>query len=83
VRRTARASASRHVPSPDRPRAARHRTLTRALRGAQTFRHGAENDLSACQSRKEILMPDLIWIVVVVLVVLFLFGYFGRGRFRR
>jgi hypothetical protein len=25
---------------------------------------------------------DLIWIVVIVLVVLALLGYFGRGRFR-
>jgi flagellar basal body-associated protein FliL len=28
-------------------------------------------------------MPDLIWIIVIVLVVLFVLGYFGRGRFRR
>jgi len=28
-------------------------------------------------------MPDLIWIIVIVLVVLLLLGYFGRGRFRR
>jgi hypothetical protein len=28
-------------------------------------------------------MPDLIWIVIVVLVVLFVLGYFGRGRFGR
>jgi len=27
-------------------------------------------------------MPDLIWIIIVVLVVLALLGYFGRGRFR-
>jgi len=27
-------------------------------------------------------MPDLLWIVIVVLVVLALLGYFGRGRFR-
>jgi flagellar basal body-associated protein FliL len=26
-------------------------------------------------------MPDLIWIVIVVLLVLALLGYFGRGRF--
>jgi hypothetical protein len=26
---------------------------------------------------------DLIWIIVIVLVVLALLGYFGRGRFRR
>lgn len=25
---------------------------------------------------------DLIWIIVIVLVVLALLGYFGRGRFR-
>jgi hypothetical protein len=28
-------------------------------------------------------MDNLIWIVIVVLVVLFLLGYFGRGRFGR
>jgi len=28
-------------------------------------------------------MDNLVWIVIVVLVVLFLLGYFGRGRFRR
>jgi cobalamin biosynthesis Mg chelatase CobN len=28
-------------------------------------------------------MPDLIWIIVIVLVVLLLLGYFGRGRFGR
>jgi len=27
-------------------------------------------------------MPDLIWIIIVVLIVLFVLGYFGRGRFR-
>jgi len=26
---------------------------------------------------------DPIWIIVIVLVVLALLGYFGRGRFRR
>jgi len=31
---------------------------------------------------RENLMPDLIYIVIVVLVVLALLGYFGRGRFR-
>jgi hypothetical protein len=31
---------------------------------------------------RERAMPDLIWIIVVVLVVLALLGYFGRGRFR-
>ena len=31
---------------------------------------------------KECVVPDLIWIIVVVLVVLALLGYFGRGRFR-
>jgi flagellar basal body-associated protein FliL len=25
---------------------------------------------------------NLIWIIVVVLIVLFVLGYFGRGRFR-
>jgi hypothetical protein len=32
---------------------------------------------------KESEMPDLIWIIVIVLIVLALLGYFGRGRFRR
>jgi hypothetical protein len=27
-------------------------------------------------------MDNLIWIIIVVLVVLALLGYFGRGRFR-
>jgi len=27
-------------------------------------------------------VPNLIWIIIVVLVVLALLGYFGRGRFR-
>jgi flagellar basal body-associated protein FliL len=27
-------------------------------------------------------MPSLLWIIIVVLVVLALLGYFGRGRFR-
>jgi len=26
---------------------------------------------------------NLIWIIVIILVVLALLGYFGRGRFRR
>jgi len=26
-------------------------------------------------------VPNLIWIIIVVLVVLALLGYFGRGRF--
>jgi len=33
--------------------------------------------------RREYGMPDLIWIIVIVLVVLLLLGYFGRGRFGR
>lgn len=28
-------------------------------------------------------VPNLIWIIIVVLVVLALLGYFGRGRFGR
>jgi len=28
-------------------------------------------------------MDNTIWIIIVVLVVLALLGYFGRGRFRR
>jgi flagellar basal body-associated protein FliL len=31
---------------------------------------------------KERAVPNLIWIIIVVLVVLALLGYFGRGRFR-
>jgi flagellar basal body-associated protein FliL len=27
-------------------------------------------------------MPSLLWIIIVVLIVLFVLGYFGRGRFR-
>lgn len=30
----------------------------------------------------ELLVPSLIWIIIVVLIVLFLLGYLGRGRFR-
>jgi len=30
----------------------------------------------------EFVMPSLVWIIIVVLIVLFLLGYFGRGRFR-
>jgi hypothetical protein len=33
-------------------------------------------------TRMERLMPSLIWIIIVVLVVLFLLGFFGRGRLR-
>jgi hypothetical protein len=32
---------------------------------------------------KERVMDNLLWIIVVVIVVLALLGYFGRGRFRR
>jgi hypothetical protein len=31
---------------------------------------------------RENVVPNLIWIIIVVLVVLALLGYFGRGRFR-
>jgi flagellar basal body-associated protein FliL len=34
------------------------------------------------QTVEEDLVPNLIWIIIVVLVVLALLGYFGRGRFR-
>jgi len=27
-------------------------------------------------------MPSLVWVIIVVLIVLFVLGYFGRGRFR-
>jgi hypothetical protein len=30
---------------------------------------------------RENALPSLLWIVIVVLVVLALLGYFGRGRF--
>jgi len=30
----------------------------------------------------EFVVPSLIWIIIVVLIVLFLLGYLGRGRFR-
>jgi predicted nucleic acid-binding Zn ribbon protein len=32
--------------------------------------------------RRRRAVMDLIWIIVIVLVVLALLGYFGRGRFR-
>jgi flagellar basal body-associated protein FliL len=32
---------------------------------------------------KERVMDNLLWIIVVVIFVLALLGYFGRGRFRR
>jgi hypothetical protein len=31
---------------------------------------------------RETALPSLLWIIIVVLVVLALLGYFGRGRFR-
>jgi hypothetical protein len=34
------------------------------------------------ESSREHPVPNLIWIIIVVLVVLALLGYFGRGRFR-
>ena len=43
---------------------------------------GLRRDQLAQNSCKETLM-SLIWIIVIVLVVLFLLGYFGRGRFSR
>lgn len=30
----------------------------------------------------ESVMPSLVWIIIVVLIVLLVLGYFGRGRFR-
>jgi len=39
--------------------------------------------IRASPHQREIRMPSLFWIIVIVLVVLFLLGYFGRGRFRR
>jgi flagellar basal body-associated protein FliL len=41
------------------------------LDGSDRYREGREK------------MGNLIWIIVVVLVVLALLGYFGRGRLRR
>jgi cobalamin biosynthesis Mg chelatase CobN len=32
--------------------------------------------------RRESQMPSLLWIIIIVLIVLFVAGYFGRGRFR-
>ena len=37
----------------------------------------------ATTDRKGECVMDLIWIIVIVLVVLALLGYFGRGRLRR
>lgn len=31
---------------------------------------------------KESAMPNLFWTVIIILLVLALLGYFGRGRFR-
>jgi hypothetical protein len=31
---------------------------------------------------REFVVPSLVWIIIVVLIVLFLLGYLGRGRFR-
>jgi flagellar basal body-associated protein FliL len=44
----------------------------------------AANDMRAldAQTVEEDPVPNLIWIIIVVLVVLALLGYFGRGRFR-
>jgi hypothetical protein len=39
--------------------------------------------IRASPHRREIRMPSLFWIIVIVVVVLFVLGYFGRGRFRR
>lgn len=36
----------------------------------------------APHSRMENPMNNLIWIIIVILIVLFIAGYFGRGRFR-
>jgi flagellar basal body-associated protein FliL len=33
-------------------------------------------------SGKECFMDNTIWIIIVVLIVLAVLGYFGRGRFR-
>lgn len=35
-----------------------------------------------CSGFQGEVVPNLIWIIIVVLVVLALLGYFGRGRFR-
>jgi hypothetical protein len=31
---------------------------------------------------RENVVPSLLWIIIIAVVVLALFGYFGRGRFR-
>jgi cobalamin biosynthesis Mg chelatase CobN len=58
---------------------------TRPVRwGIQSGGAGARamhRERSAHQCSKERAMPSLIWIIIVVLVVLALLGYFGRGRF--
>lgn len=41
--------------------------------------HSAQN-LQGLRLKEEPM--DLIWIIVIVLIVLALLGYFGRGRFR-
>jgi cobalamin biosynthesis Mg chelatase CobN len=56
------------------------------MRGCLSVRDpadGAERGCLPYGSQRESGMPDLIWIIVIVLVVLFVLGYFGRGRFRR
>jgi hypothetical protein len=40
----------------------------------------AAQNLQGLRSKEEPM--DLIWIIVIVLIVLALLGYFGRGRFR-
>jgi flagellar basal body-associated protein FliL len=37
---------------------------------------------STYQFSKERAVDNLLWIIIVVVVVLALLGYFGRGRFR-
>ncbi|HET9877716.1 MAG TPA: hypothetical protein VFQ81_00220 [Candidatus Limnocylindria bacterium] len=37
----------------------------------------------ACRERGKEVPMDLIWIIVIVLIVLALLGYFGRGRLSR
>jgi flagellar basal body-associated protein FliL len=44
-------------------------------------RNEPHREHSVHQFSKERAVPNLIWIIIVVLVVLALLGYFGRGRF--
>lgn len=38
---------------------------------------------NACSQEEETDMGSTLWIIIVVLIVLAMLGYFGRGRLRR